>query len=138
MESYKSNKYCLWDPIRCLYVEATPEECVRQRWILAMIGPLGFPKGLLSVEKEISFQRRVDLICYTPHQEGLQPLLIVVCKAEEEYFPAEQQVFGYNEVVLALFLCIICGTRAKTFWKEPNGIGSVPFLPTYEQLKAYL
>jgi len=137
MESYKFNN-CLWDPIRCLYVEATPEERVRQKWILAMIGPLGFPKGLLSVEKEISFQRRVDLLCYTPDKEGLRPLLIIECKAEEDCFPAEKQVFGYNEEVLAPFLCILCGTQAKTFWKEPKGVVSVPFLPTYEQLKSYL
>jgi hypothetical protein len=124
----------IWDPIRALSVEATPEEQVRQMWILRMIGQLGYPKGLLSVEKEISAGRRIDLICYTPGNGGLEPLLLIECKAEEHFPLAERQVSGYNAFVKAPFICVICGNKAKTFWQETSKIASVPFLPTYEQL----
>lgn len=135
MVSFKPNSGRIWDPIRARYVTATPEEKVRQRWILAMIGPLGYPKGLLSIEKELpNIRRRFDLICYTPAKEGLKALLLIECKAEDDLSIAEAQVFGYNDTVLAPFLCVICKDRAKTFWKEGEGIKSVPFLPTYGEL----
>ena len=124
----------LWDPIRQRYVAATPEERVRQKWILAMIGPLGYPRGLLAVEIK-SLHRRIDLLCYTPHKEGLAPLLIVECKAEDEGEDPERQVLGYNFHLQAPFLCVIYGETAKTFWQEgAKKIVSVPFLPTYVQL----
>lgn len=128
----------IWDPIRAISVEATPEEKVRQMWILRMIGPLGYPKGLLSVEKEIEAGRRIDLMCYTPGDGGLKPLLLVECKAEEFFSLAEKQVWGYNAFVRAPFVCVICGRLAKTFWQEPSKICTVPFLPTYEQLLSSL
>ncbi len=129
----------LFDPIRCLTVEATPEEIVRQKWIRAMIGPLGYPKGLLSVEKEIpQLKRRVDVLCYTPGNGGLMPLLLIECKAEDEGIVTEKQILGYNFTIQAPFLCMIQGDQAKTFWKDQNKIASVPFLPSYIQLIAKL
>jgi hypothetical protein len=129
----------IWDPIRSLHVEATPEEKIRQKWILAMIGPLGYPRGLLSVEKEVTgLKRRLDILCYTPGDEGLKPLLIVECKAEIQGILPEKQVLGYNFSCGAPFLCVIQGTEAKTFWKEGDKLSSVPFLPPYAQLIAKL
>ncbi len=135
----------LWDPIRCKTVAATPEEKVRQKWILAMIGPLGYPKGLIAVEKNIetlypgslpaNVRRRIDILCYMPHREGLTPLLIIECKAEDEGEDPERQVLGYNFTLQAPFLCVIHGEKAKTFWKEGDKIVSIPFLPMYCQLR---
>ncbi len=42
----------IFDPIRRKSVADTPEERVRQALLSQMIGPLGFPKGLLAVEKK--------------------------------------------------------------------------------------
>ncbi len=134
----------LWDPIRCRHVSATPEERVRQKWILAMTQSLAYPKGLLAVEKSIKSlsqkqvfgdpSRRVDILCYTPGNEGLTPLLIVECKAQDEGEIPEAQVEGYNFSVGAPFLCVIQGEKAKTFWREGDKIASVPFLPKYTDL----
>lgn len=138
----------LWDPIRSLYVKATPEEKVRQKWISIMLGPLGYPKGLLSVEKDLaSFvrdpksldpNRRIDILCYTPYKEGLRPLLLIECKAKEKFAKAEQQILGYNEVIQAPFLCVIQGEVTKTFWFQNGALHSVPFLPPYQQLVSFL
>ena len=43
----------LYDPIREMWVAATPEEEVRQRLIALMIHSLGFPRGLLAVERSL-------------------------------------------------------------------------------------
>lgn len=143
----KSNNL-LWDPIRSLYVEGTPEERVRQKWILAMIGPLGYPKGLLAVEKDVRAvslkkiskdpNRRIDILCYTPCPEGLKPLLLIECKAFDQKNAAEAQVLGYDFYVGAPFFCVIYGDKASTFWKESGSFASVPFLPSYSQLIAKL
>src|SRR3989344_3720493 len=101
----------LWDPIRCLWVEATAEEKVRQKWIQKMIGALGFPKNLLAVEKDLASlphrqilresnpNRRLDLLCFTPGKTGLVPLLLIECKAGQILDSAERQVLGYNDTV---------------------------------------
>jgi len=138
----------LWDPIRCQHVSATPEEKVRQKWILAMMQSLGYPKSLLAVEKSIKSllqkqifgdpSRRVDILCFTPGEEGLIPLLIVECKAKDEGAAPDFQVEGYNFSVGAPFLCVIQGDMAKTFWREGGKITSVPFLPKYTDLKKVL
>jgi hypothetical protein len=125
----------IWDPIRKIRVAATPEEKVRQRWIRAMIGQLGFPKSLIAVEKEIGIAgRRADLICYRAAVEGLEPLLLMECKAEAIDAAAQRQVLGYNDSVGAPFVCLVNATQAKTLWIERGGIASVDFLPSYAQL----
>lgn len=114
---------------------------MRQAWILHMIGPLGYPKGLLSVEKGIDTvslgeksQRRLDILVFTPGGDGLVPLLILECKAESLGPSAEKQVLGYNYFIQAPFVAIASKHGAKTFWQESGQLKSVPFLPSYEQL----
>lgn len=130
----------LWDPIRKKSVAATPEERVRQKWLKAMIDSLGYPRGLIAVEKSIgsitqmSSLRRVDILCYTPSKSGLKPLIIIECKARDEGVSPEQQVKGYNFSVGAPFFSVVHGNTAKTFWQGNKEVESVPFLPKYTDL----
>ena len=113
-----------------------------------MVEDLLFPKGLLSVEKDLASlphlslrtaidpERRLDLLCSTPGRGGLIPLLLIECKAGPLLPSAERQVMGYNEAVGALFMAVVNEQQAKTFWREKEGIASVPFLPSYPQLVA--
>lgn len=126
----------LWDPIRLCRVAATPEEKVRQAWIFHMIGPLGYPKGLLSIEKEAGVGRRFDLLCLTPAEGGLQPLLLMECKASRAGVHAARQALGYNTFLRAPFVCIADDGGAEMFWQEKTELRSVPFLPSYAQLVA--
>lgn len=129
----------IFDPIRCCQVEASPEEIVRQRWILAMLGPLGYPKGLISIEKSVpKRKRRFDILVYTPGGNGLNPLLLMECKAEDEGIVPEKQVIGYNFTVQAPFFSVIQGEKVRTFWKEGEKTVSISFLPTYAQLVSKL
>lgn len=115
------------------WVAATPEEVVRQNFIQKMLA-LGFPKGLISVEKNLAPDRRIDLLCHTTVKEKIVPLLLVECKAIEINRAAEQQVFGYNAAIQAPFICLANQKEIKTLWKEMDKIASVPFLPSYAQL----
>ena len=96
-----------------------PEEIVRQALIVEMTKNLGFPKQLISVEREISTlphlqgkkipKRRFDIICFASSVEKdlpLYPLLLVECKAIALSESALAQVFGYNYYVKAHFIAL--------------------------------
>lgn len=139
----------IYDPIRKGFFSAIPEEIVRQKLIKMMIGPLGYPKGLISVEKNISelphvlkdfsAKRRADILCFAKniHKENeLHPLLMIECKAKSFNKSVEEQVIGYNHYVNAFFLCIANHDKIKTMWydKKQNKYLSVDFLPSYIEL----
>lgn len=126
MDSSKSNK-CL---IRKKEVADTPEERVRQTLLQALVNELGFPKGLLSVERGIG-TRRTDIVCYT--REGF-PLLLIECKAGPLNETALQQALGYNETLKAPFLAICNATERMTVWFEKEKRVFVSFIPTYKDL----
>lgn len=138
----------LFDPIRLKNVPSTPEEVIRQKWIQAMIERLGYPRSLLSIEKELSsfakekssFQnnRRIDLLCYTPHKEGLLPLLVIEFKAESLSLSALEQLLGYNQLIQAPFCSVIGKDSVKTLWIEKGKRKEISFLPTYQDLRGSL
>lgn len=127
MRLYKGANNCF---IRNRQVTETPEERVRQELLRKMVHELGFPKGLISVEKSLG-HRRYDVVCYTPE---MTPLLLVECKAIALTESAESQAFGYNATIKAPFICLVSPTEIKTLWQETGRIASVSFLPTYKDL----
>ncbi|MCB0410775.1 MAG: type I restriction enzyme HsdR N-terminal domain-containing protein, partial [Flavobacteriales bacterium] len=56
MKVKKDNKgkYLVFDEIRGKWLSLTPEEWVRQHYIFFLISELGYSKGLISLEKEIT------------------------------------------------------------------------------------
>jgi hypothetical protein len=125
----------LYDPIRAQFVRATPEEKIRQQVIQKMIGELGYPKGLIAIEKDLdTSSRRFDILCYVKKDSELRPLLLIECKADKIDEEAEAQAFGYNQSMRAPFIALASKEGIKTLWREQGRIASVPFLPRYEQL----
>ena len=118
--------------LRSKRVALTPEERVRQSLIGRMLLELGFPRGLLSVERGIG-SRRYDLVCYS---KEMKPLLLVECKAGSLNEGAKRQALGYNDVLKAPFVCVTNGQETVTLWYEQGRIASVPFLPLYQELYA--
>jgi len=112
----------LHDPIRKSWVEATPEEQVRQHLIQQLI-KLGYPPALMVVEKALSELphlkgrsdvplRRIDVLCYAK-RDSLHPLLLVECKAEPLSKKAERQLIGYNAFVGAPYIALVNGQEAR-------------------------
>lgn len=99
------------DPVRRAWVRLTPEEWVRQHLIHALTGPLGYPVGLLVVEREVRYLgevRRADLVAY---DRARRPLLMAECKApgvalDQACF---DQAARYNTVVQAPYLLVTNG-----------------------------
>jgi len=109
---------------------------------------LGYPKGLIAVEKNVFFlhcrdlNRRADIVCFAPNvrssSTGLQPLLLIECKASSWNKKAGQQILGYNDVLQAPFIALASSTKIQLFWQEEGVVKTVPFLPHFNQLLATL
>ncbi len=130
----------IYDPVRQCAVAETPEEQVRQALLRKMLEELGYPKGLLAVERGLGeCRRRFDIVCYACNirpREELSPLLAVECKAQDHLELAREQLLGYNATLGAPFLCIACKKELVTFWRNQDRVESVPFLPLYRELLA--
>jgi hypothetical protein len=139
----------LYDSLRKKWIEATPEEKVRQKWIQIMIHELGFPSSMISLEKslqEASLQgkgiappnRRLDLICYTKNEEGtLAPLLIVEFKATPLHSQAIEQIIRYNTYIGAKYVAVAndLAIMLGMYDPEKNEYHFTSDLPPYQELK---
>jgi type I site-specific restriction endonuclease len=101
----------IFDIVRKKYVALTPEEWVRQHIVHYLVSDTGFPKGLISVEKQLllnGLMKRTDIVLY--NQSG-SPVLIVECKATD--IPVTQAVFDqaarYNLTLLVPYLWVTNG-----------------------------
>ena len=130
----------VFDPIRKVWVEATPEEIVRQSLLLRMISELNYPRHLIAVEKELSSlphltemkkevpKRRLDIVCFD--KQSHLPLLLIECKAiplKETMLP---QLLGYNAFVKAPYICLVNDTQIVFAGKD----GQSSRLPQFETL----
>ncbi len=143
----QSNK--IYDAIRKIWVESTPEEQVRQKWIQVMIQHLSYPSSLIAVEKtleeaatkirECPFpNRRVDLLCYANDQQSsFYPLLLMEFKADSLQEGAFEQIIRYNTYVGAKYLAVANESEVVTgFYSSiKKRYYFVSRLPLYQELK---
>ncbi len=123
--------HCL---IRNKSLADTPEERVRQALLFQMLGPLTFPRSLVTVEKRVGTTRRSDIVAFAKVGEELKPVVLIECKAEVVNEETYAQAAGYNAFLSAPFICLAHAGGIRTFWKTDTGLQSVPFLPPYAQL----
>ncbi|NGX51615.1 MAG: hypothetical protein K1060chlam2_01488 [Chlamydiae bacterium] len=137
MESSLLSKQ-LYDSIRKKWIEATPEEIVRQRLLTFMVKELGYPKHSLAIEKSLSElvqdlpvpNRRLDILCF--ETESLKPLLLIECKAVPIHEKMFAQVMGYNAYIDAPLICLANQESIYLGWKGREM--SQEGLPTYLEL----
>ncbi|MEM8599243.1 MAG: type I restriction enzyme HsdR N-terminal domain-containing protein [Bacteroidota bacterium] len=125
------------DPVRQRWVRLTPEEWVRQHLVGYLLGPLGYPRGLLAIEREVRYleaAHRADVLAVGRDH---QPLLLAECKAAS--VPIDQNAFDqaarYNSVVRARYLVVTnglvhycCRVDAAT-----NHYAFLDAMPTFEE-----
>lgn len=138
----------LYDPVRKLWVVATPEEVVRQTTLRWMIEQGGFDPRFLMVERLVGFgisrqTRRLDIAYAVPKSLTTQPsiYLIVECKAHftgaKQLEEAKRQVLGYQWQLPSLGAAIVdnqsgwyCWTSKPEQWIEG--------IPTARNIHEYL
>lgn len=128
---HRDGRRVILDAVRRKYVRLTPEEWVRQHLVRLLTEPLGYPIGLLAVEKKIEAAggpRRADLVAYG---RGQQPLLIAECKAPAVRLTQAvfDQVSRYNTVTLAPHLVVTNG-HEHYCWTVDRDAGTFHFLDT--------
>ena len=128
----------VYDLIRKKWVDATPEEKVRQRLLTLMVQQLGYPKHSIVVERSLSEvtsqtsvpNRRLDILCF--EVKTLKPLLLIECKAIPIHQKMLSQVMGYNAYIGAPFICLANQDSLILGWGNQE-IGAHT-LPTYSEL----
>ena len=119
-------------PIREQYVADLPEERVRQNLLACMIQQLGYPKALITVERNLSQmphlqqqarqmpERRADILCFAKGNSDLYPLLLIECKAVRLTPKVINQVSGYNHFVRARYIAVANQSEVRTGWFDPQ------------------
>ncbi len=120
------------DEVRRRYVRLTPEEWVRQHLVRTLVEVLGYPRGLLAVEKQVEAvggPRRADLVAYGRGSAPPRPVLIAECKAPSVALGQAvfDQVSRYNTVTLAPHLVVTNG-REHYCWRVDRESRTVRFL----------
>ncbi len=135
----------IYDSIRETWVEASPEEIVRQKLLAFMVDHLGYPKHLIAVEKKLSEfptlrdqkmdlpNRRIDVVCFA--QGSLSPLLLIECKATKIEKKMFAQLFGYNAFIQAPYTCLTNHKETIFCWLEAS-TGDTHYLDTIPPFEA--
>jgi len=127
----------IWDELRRKYVVLTPEEWVRQHVAQYLLRHLGYPRGLLSLERGHRYnqrQKRTDLVALGPTG---RPLLLVECKRPTVAItPAvAQQAATYNQTMRAPLLLLSNGL-VHYCWRVDFAAGvneRLADIPTYAE-----
>ena len=129
----------IFDEIRKKYVALTPEEWVRQHFLMYLVKEKKFPSSLLLVEASLRYNgmsRRADIVAYD--QQG-KPLLVVECKAPSVEINQQtfDQVARYNMVLDVSYLVVTNGMKHYCCLLE-HGEKSYHFLeeiPDFKEIK---
>ena len=132
------NVYFIFDKFRKKYVKLTPEEWVRQHFLVYLIEQKGFPEALLAVEQQLNvnnMKKRCDAVFYDLQAK---PQIIIELKAPN--IPISQAVFDqvavYNSKLNVEYFMVSNGlehcccrvnieTASYEFFKE---------IPAYEEM----
>lgn len=132
-----SGKNEVWDPLRKKFIVLTPEEWVRQQFILYLTETLKYPKALISVEKAIQYNglvKRIDLM--VSDRKG-QAFLLAEFKSPEVPLN-EKAVFQsalYNHTMGAKYIVLDNHVSALILHTEiQDAIKVITDLPLPDQL----
>ena len=103
--------------MRQKWVVMTPEERVRQVFILYLLNVKGFPLSHLSVEHAVTVNgmtQRYDMVVF---DNELQPYMVVECKAPHIKLTQKvvEQAGRYNSILKAPLLCVTNGVEQRVF-----------------------
>ena len=118
--------------IRKKWLVITPEEWVRQNFLLFLIHELKYSASLIAVEKKIcigEINRRFDIVVYS---KNTQPMIVVECKEMEVALNEATilQVLRYNTALQARFLVVTNGVSCAAFEKTALGFMEMKSIPS--------
>ena len=141
LEKFQRDGDCIYDPIRCFLLAATPEELVRQKTIKFLQNNLGVPVSQIFVEESMAHTKkgargRADIVIYRD-DECTDVLMIIECKAphinvlDDEVF---NQACGYREILNADYIMLVNGIEAIIYYYNDGAYHEVKDIPLLEEL----
>ncbi|MFO7723173.1 MAG: type I restriction enzyme HsdR N-terminal domain-containing protein [Bacteroidales bacterium] len=134
----KGEKLFIFDPVRKKHVRLTPEEWVRQHWIMHLHEEYHMPISHMAVEQNLrlnNMSKRADIIVYN---RILQPALLVECKAPGVTLSNSvfEQASRYNLIFKVPWLLISNGNVHYAAFVDQAGRKTelVHALPGYDEL----
>ncbi len=125
----------IFDELRKKYVALTPEEWVRQHFIMFLINEKKYPASLFAVEKQHTLndlQKRTDLIVYT---RDLKPWMLCEFKAHDVEITQEvfYQAARYNLKFEAPYIVVTNGIEHFCCQRVGEKFEFTDDLPEYEK-----
>lgn len=126
----------IWDPLRKRNVTATPEERVRQWFILQLKEAFKVPGHLMMSEVGFRFggkPYRADIIVY---DRNASPLAVVECKRPDVALDAAvvEQAMRYNAVLGVKFLMLTNGNLTYIYTLKEGRFVPCDHIPSYEEM----
>ncbi len=115
-ENGKEYIFCV---IRKRWFVITPEEWVRQNFLLYLIHTLQYPTSLISAEKQLTInevKKRFDIVVY----QAASPYIIVECKEMNIALSEStiRQVLNYNATIQAHCIVVTNGSYCAAFVRK--------------------
>ena len=115
-ENGKEIIFCI---IRKRWFVITPEEWVRQNFLLYLIHTLQYPASLIAVEKQLTInevKKRFDIVVY----QDATPHIMVECKEMNVVLSEStiRQVLNYNSTIQAHCIVVTNGSDCAAFVNE--------------------
>ena len=131
--SADNGEECIFCLVRKKWLKVTPEEWVRQNFIIYLNRVLNYPLSLIAVEKTIrvgELSRRFDIVVYGKDH---RPQFLIECK--EMNVPLTEQVIrqalAYNLSVLATVIIITNGINSIAIQRKGKEISFLESIPPY-------
>jgi hypothetical protein len=120
--------FCL---VRKRWMLLTPEEWVRQNFLLYLIDALHYPVALIAVEKQLhinQLKKRFDIVVY---KNTMEPSIIVECKEMAVKLSENtlQQVLQYYTVLQSGFIIITNGNFTFGFKRVGDELVPIDEIP---------
>lgn len=114
LEDGTESVFCM---IRKKWIRLTPEEWVRQNFLLFLTHTLQFPAALIAVEKQLEIaavKRRFDIVVY---DSEARPYLLVECKEMEAPLESNalMQALHYYSALQTRYLVMTNGNETYAF-----------------------
>lgn len=113
------------------WVKLTPEEWVRQNFLLYLSEVLLYPLALIAVEKLVvvgELRKRFDIVVYN---SNAQPKMLVECKEMNVVLNDRtmMQLLSYNTTIRATVLVVTNGSHCIAFENRPGMVKELSKLP---------
>lgn len=110
-------KNYIYDRLRKKYLLLTPEEWVRQNFLILLIEEKKYSKNLIKLESGLKYNnlsKRSDILVY---DHSGSPFLLVECKAQDVKISKKvlEQVSRYNLIIKAPFICVTNWSKTYCF-----------------------